>query len=58
MTSATPKSIRDVTLGELSAAARAAGLDAAKRAAAVGLKVTTLGRSVKMMRHGLADEPR
>ena len=42
MTSATPKSIRDITLGELAVAASAAGRDAAKRAAVAGLKVTTL----------------
>lgn len=42
MTSVAPRPIRDITLDQLAGAAKQAGRDAAKRAAAAGLKVTTV----------------
>ena len=42
MKSVAGKSIQDVTLAELAEVARKAGREAAKRAAAAGLKVTTV----------------
>ena len=42
MTSAAGKSVKDITLAELAEVAMTAGREAAKRAAAAGLKVTTV----------------